>query len=150
MKHPKHLAAKLLAGVAAAAALTGCVLGDFPIEAQQLPQAARDFIGQHFDNREISFAKVDRELLDTDYKAVLVNGDKIKFNGRGQWVEIDCSYSHVPQQVIPAEINSQIEKRFPGAAVLEIKRLLRRYEVELDNGLELLFDAGYRLVEIDD
>ena len=59
-----------------------------PIEVQQLPKAAQEFIARNFAGVPVMYATVDRELLDTDYEVRLEDGTKIAFNGSIQSSEI--------------------------------------------------------------
>ena len=47
----------------------------------ELPAVAQQFVQTHFKAVEVSYAKVDEELFDKDYKVVFVNGSK-NFAGR--------------------------------------------------------------------
>ncbi len=123
---------------------------DKPIEIGQLPAPAREFIQQHFKDAQISLATVDRSVFGSTYEVFFAGGCKIEFDKEGQWKEMDCKHSRVPAEAIPAAIRNHIAANYPESYVTEIDRDKRDYEVKLDNGLELTFDLGLRLIEIDD
>ena len=99
---------------------------------------------------EVSYAKVDEELFDKDYKVVFVNGSKVEFAKDGAWKEVDCKYGEVPAAIVPQQIRDYVAKNFAGRKIVSIDRDKRDWEVKLDNGLDLKFDLQFRLIEIDD
>ena len=73
-----------------AAGLTTACENSRPLTEAELPAASQRFLSEHFPGVEISFAKVDTELFDKEYKVVFVTGSKVEFDRRGAWKEIDC------------------------------------------------------------
>lgn len=67
------------------------------ITVAELPAASQQFIKAHFAGVEVSYAKVDEEMFDKDYKVVFVNGSKVEFAKNGQWTDVDCKYGEVPR-----------------------------------------------------
>ena len=116
----------------------------------ELPAASQQFISTCFKEVEVSYAKVDEEWFDKEYKVVFVDGSKVEFVRSGAWKEIDCKYGEVPAGAVSAPIRDCVAARFPGRRIICIERDRRNCEVKLDNGLELEFDADFRLVDIDD
>lgn len=133
-----------------AAGLTTACENSRPLTEAELPAASQRFLSEHFPGVEISFAKVDTELFDKEYKVVFVNGSKVEFDRRGAWKEIDCKYGEVPSGIVPQPIRAYVEKHFPGRRIACLERDRRDYEIELDNGFELKFDLDFRLVDFDD
>ena len=112
----------LLASLAVMASSVPAFAGkDRIITVGELPAVAQQFVQTHFKAVEVSYAKVDEELFDKDYKVVFVNGSKVEF-----------------------------AKNFAGRKIVSIDRDKRDWEVKLDNGLDLKFDLQFRLIEIDD
>lgn len=141
--------------ILAAAALTFSIFtvkadNDRPIAVSELPQKAQQFIQQHFPNEKVSFAKVERELFDTTYEVIFTSSSKIEFLKNGDWKEVDCKYSTVPAAIIPQQISQYVSQHYPDAAVVQIDRGKRDYEVKLASGLELTFDLKFNLIDIDD
>ena len=116
----------------------------------ELPAASQQFISTCCKEVEVSYAKVDEEWFDKEYKVVFVDGSKVEFVRSGAWKEIDCKYGEVPAGAVSAPIRDCVAARFPGRRIICIERDRRNCEVKLDNGLELEFDADFRLVDIDD
>lgn len=123
---------------------------DRMINWEQLPAQAREFLTTHFEGKALSLAKEDRELFEVRYEVVLVGGEKIEFTRSGAWEEVSCRYASIPSAIIPPEILSQVQSRYPDVAVTEINRESKRYELQLSNGMELIFDRQGRLVGWDD
>lgn len=123
---------------------------DKPIRPEQLPAKAKAMIERYFPGEKIAFAKQESELFETRYEVVLEGSAKIEFLGNGEWEEIDCRYKAVPEALIPPQLMAEVKARYPEAQVREIKRENGRHEVKLNNGLELLFNRKFQLVDIDD
>jgi len=140
----------LLASLAVMASSVPAFAGkDRIIAAGELPAVSQQFVQTHFKGVEVSYAKVDEELFDKDYKVVFVNGSKVEFAKDGQWKEVDCKYGEVPAAVVPQQIRDYVTKNYPKNKIVAIDRDRRDYEVELDNGLDLKFDLKFRLIDID-
>lgn len=146
----KKLTILLAALFAAFSFLPASAGNDRVITVAELPAAARNFIDTHFKGVEVSYAKVDEEFFDKEYKVVFVNGSKAEFLKNGDWKEVDCKYGEVPAEVIPGEIRKSVSAQFPGRRIVCIDRDRRGYDVELDNGYDLEFDRNFRLIDIDD
>ncbi|SUB98082.1 Protein of uncharacterised function (DUF2874) [Porphyromonas macacae] len=68
-------------------------------------------IKKHFPNQTVSFVKMDRDWLSKSYEVVFSNGDKIEFDKSGDWIDIDCEYTSVPTELIPARIIAQVSAK---------------------------------------
>lgn len=132
-------------GFAAAAAFV-----DRPVTVEELPDAARKFIKNHFAASEVLYAKVDDDLFSNEYKVVFADGASIEFAGNGEWKEVETKRGSVPAAIVPQVIRERVEKQFPGARIESIDRDRRGFEVGLSNGLDLKFDRQFNLVDIDD
>ena len=123
---------------------------DRPIDVDRLPVRAKEFVNQHFKDVAVSLATVDREIFETTYEVFFVGGSKVEFDGSGQWKDIDCRHSRIPEGIVPKEIILYINANYPENYVTAIDRDTRDYEVELNNGLELKFNLRFQLIGIDD
>ena len=97
---------------------------DKPINFTQLPQAAQKFVKQHFPKAKIAFVKMETELFDKSYDVVFNNGDKLEFDKKGEWTEVNCKSTVVPAKVIPAPIKKYVETNYPEAKVILILLLV--------------------------
>ena len=124
--------------------------GDKPVGFEELPVAAQKFIRTHFPDAKITLATVDREFMDTTYDVIFTDGTQIEFDSGGQWKEIECRISFVPESVLPPVITAFIRERYPDAHVRDVERDKRGYEVNLDNRAELYFDLKGNFMGYDD
>lgn len=147
----KRLSLSLMTIVAVIA--TACA-GERVIPFEQLPQQAQDFTRTYFKADDPlyrnAYVTYDPELFDSSYMVVFTNGDGLEFNKDGQWKDFDCQQCVVPNEIIPATIQSYLAANFPDKAVKKIEKNRRSYEIKLAGGLELEFDLNGNLVELDD
>lgn len=122
---------------------------DHPIQVNELPKKAQEFIKQYFSKNSISFAKIEKDFWDKNYDVVFVNGDKIEFDKNGTWENIDCKYSEVPTTIIPKPIINYLTQHYPNAKVIQIERNKHGYEIELNNKIEIKFNLNFQVTEID-
>ena len=123
---------------------------DKPIAVNKLPERAQTFIKQHFNDVKVSFAKVDKDLFDTSYEVIFTNGSKVEFDKKGNWKEVDCKHSQVPDAIIPAQILQYIKENHSELKIISIDRDRRDYEVKLSNKLEVKFDLKFNVIGYDD
>ena len=122
---------------------------DKPVTFEQLPQAAQAFIKQNFADREIAFAKVDKDWLDATYDVLFTNGEKLEFNKKGEWKEMQCKLNSVPEKALPAAIVKFVNDKYPGAKVISIEKDRYEYEVTLSNFWEITFDLQFNVIDLD-
>lgn len=114
-----------------------------------LPTKAQTFVKQNFSNTEVAFSKKEWGFIDTDYEVVFITGDKVEFDKDGDWKQIKCKHSSVPENVIPDAIKQYIEKNHPGTRLLVLERDRYSYEIELSNLWEIKFDKKFNVIDID-
>lgn len=115
-----------------------------------LPEVSRQFIAEYFPGAEVSFAKVETEFLDKEYKVVLADGTKLEFSRKGAWCKVERRYDAVPEALVPEPVRAYVARQFAGHRITCIERDRRDFEVELDNGFELKFDHDGQLIDFDD
>ena len=119
---------------------------DQVITFDRLPATAQTMLKQNFSDKVPLVITADWD----DYKVMYTNGDKVEFDKKGNWRDIECKTSQVPADLVPAQIVANVNATFPGAAVTEIDRDRRGYSVKLSNGLELEYNTRFQIVELDD
>jgi hypothetical protein len=72
-----------------------------------------------------------------DFEVFYQNGEKVKFDKKGNCKEVECKFSSVPPALIPDNIKLSVKQLFPQAKILKLERERGGYEVKLNNGLEL-------------
>ena len=122
---------------------------DKPVTFEQLPQAAQQFIKQNFADREIAFSKMEKEWFDTSYDVLFTNGDKLEFDKNGQWKEMKCKFTSVPEKAVPAPIVKFVNDKYPGVKILAIEKDRYEYEVRLSNFWEITFDLQFNVIDMD-
>lgn len=123
---------------------------DKPIQVTELPKAAQQFIQNHFAAQSVAMAKMETEFMSKSYDVIFTNGDKVEFDKKGKWTNVDCKHTQVPQAIIPMNIQKYVAKNYPDAKVLKIELTDRKgYEIDLSNGFDVEFDKQGRVVDID-
>lgn len=117
------------------------------IDMNGLPEAARQFVGKHFGDRTVAAVVMEREFFKTSYEVIFDGGDKIEFDSKGAWTEIDCGSSIVPLSALPEGLYPAVRARYPKAAVVKVERDRKKYEVGLTNRVELEFDKKFNLLD---
>ena len=119
---------------------------DQVITFDRLPATAQAMLKQNFADKTPLVITADWD----DYKVMYTNGDKVEFDKKGNWRDIECKTSQVPAALIPAQIVANVNATFPGATITEIDQDRRGYSVKLSNGLELEYNRNFQIVELDD
>ncbi len=122
---------------------------DKPITVDQLPAAAKQFIGKYFPGAKVSYAKMETGAFDKSYEVVFADGNKVDFDGKGEWKDVECKATKVPEGIVPQKIREYVAANYKDARITEIDRDKRDYEVKLSNGIELKFDLKFNLVKTD-
>ena len=123
---------------------------DKPIQVSEMPKAAQLFIKNHFADLSVAMAKVETDFLDKNYDVVFTNGNKVEFDKKGNWTNVDCEHTQVPVAILPEAIHQYVTQNYPDAKVLKIEVTDRKgYDVELSNGFELEFDKRMNVIDVD-
>ncbi len=112
----------------------------------ELPGEAKKFVKTYFSDLKV--LQVEKEF--NEYEVKLTDYVSLEFDPDGNWKQIKCRRSAVPDAIIPTLILSYVKENFPGSAVVQIERSKWGYELELDGELELEFDRNCNFVRIDD
>lgn len=119
---------------------------DRVITFEQLPAPAQTLLKKYFADKVVLIATVDFD----DYKVMYQSGEKIEFDKKGNWKELDCKTSAVPTDLIPEQIMTHPKATFPDAIIIKLDRDRRGYEVKLSNGLEIEYNKKFQVVDIGD
>lgn len=144
----KVLSTLFLALVALQFAFAGDVITQ---DVKQLPLAARNFINQYFSKPQISHIKIESEILQSKkYEVLLTDRTEIDFDSKGNWLEVDCQKSAVPEALVPASVKEYVKVNFPREIITKIDRKGSGLEVELGNDYSLKFNKKGKFVSFDD
>lgn len=83
-----------------------------------------------------------------NYHVLLDDGTMIDFNRKGEWEGIDMPRGqNVPLGLVPKPIREKVATRYPGQKIENLDREEGEYELELSNGIDLVFDAKGNLIQ---
>lgn len=124
---------------------------DVTLSVSSLPAPAQQFISQFYPADKV--ARVTKEIknshLNSEYEVLFVSGQEVEFDAAGQWTDVDAPKGQtVPSGIVPS-IDEYVGLNYDGIGINEISREANGYEVELVNGIELLFDANGQFIGID-
>ena len=130
--------------------LTVLAGNDKPIQVSDMPKQAQEFIKKYFSGHSVAMAKMETDFMSKSYDVIFTNGDKVEFDKKGKWTNIDCEHSVVPADVVPAPIKEYVQKQYPTAKILKIEMSDRKgYELELSNDIDIDFDKKFNVIDID-
>ena len=80
---------------------------------------------------------------------MFVDGDRLEFDKQGNWKEMKCKRTSVPEAAVPAQIVKYVKTNYPDAKIIQIEKDRYEYEVKLSNFWDLKFDLKYNLIDMD-
>ena len=133
----------ILVSIFAMSAFVSC---DRVVSPDKLPTQAKQFIAAHFNGVDVLSVRKDG----FQYEAVLFDGTELEFSHSGQWIKVDCGLNPLPEGILPANTAKYLAAKFPMNFATHVKYEHKRYEVELNNDLDLLFDKNGGFMGADD
>jgi len=120
------------------------------IKFEELPSNAQEFVTTHFPEESIRFVKMEIEVTKTEYTVRFENGTEVEFNSNGEWKELDGHSNCLPTGFIQENILQYLEQKHQGYCIGEISKGKHKYDIELANGLELIFNKEGEFLRYDD
>lgn len=120
-----------------------------PITLEQMPPKAQQFVRAYFADSRIAMAKMETDFMQKSYDVIFTDGNKVEFDRKGDWTDVDCKFTVVPQEIIPAPIREYVAANYPDATVVKIERDRTDWEIRLSSGWEVKFDTDFRVVDMD-
>lgn len=116
-----------------------------------LPKAAQAALANNF-KAKVSHIKIDKDFGKiSEYDVVLTDGSEISFDKDGNWKDIEVKRgSSVPSRFIPASIATYVKQNQKKASIVGIEKNKKGYEVELSNGVDMIFSSDGKFVRYDD
>ena len=127
-------------------ALGAFVSCDRAVSPEKLPAQAKQFLAGHFNGVEVLSVRKDGG----QYEVVLFDGTELEFTRGGKWIKVDCGMNPLPAGILPANTTHYLTSKFPANFATHVKYERKRYEVELNNDLDLLFDKNGNFMVFDD
>ncbi len=131
------------------AVTSACADDDKPIQFSQLPQTAQQFVKQYFGNEKVALAKMESDFFGKNYDIIFANGNKVEFDGSGNWEEVQCRYNEVPSALVPSQIMQYVKNTYPDTKIVNLEKKRNGHEVKLSNGWELEFNKNFELIDMD-
>ena len=122
------------------------------IDENGLPTTATQFLNQNFKGIKVLSVVEEKEgLSGKEYDVLLDNGIKVKFDKNGDWLDIEAQNdsASIPDTLVPTSILSYVKEKYPNAGINSLEKERHGYDVELTNGLDLVFDTNGNFVRID-
>lgn len=124
---------------------------DRPITLEQLPAPAQTFLKTHFADLTLAYAVEDPKLVGSEYEVTYTDRTEVEFRSNGEWSSVVRKNAAVPASIVPTQISAYVAKSsFPNQFIKKIERNSYTWEIELSNGIEIEFDKGFRVIDIDD
>ena len=140
----------IMAIMASLTTLASCEKNDEFLTLELLPQSAQHCIATHFGDLTISHVVKEYDEFTYNYDVHFTNGNKIEFNRSGEWTDIDCRYTKVPDSIVPTGILSYVNANYPSNNINQISIDGRYYDVDLNNDVDLVFTKSGDFVRVDD
>ena len=120
------------------------------ITREELPEKAQLFLTKHFADVELIYAKAERDMgIITSYNILLEGNVKVEFNRSGEWTNVDCEHTPVPNSILPQGVLDYVSNKFKKAYIVEIEKNMMGYDVKLSDDLDLEFDKEGNFLRID-
>ncbi len=119
---------------------------DRTVSVNKLPNQAKQFIAAHFNGTEVLSVRKDG----LQYDVMLLDGTEMEFKSNGQWIKVDCGLNPLPDGILPANTVQFLSAKFPVNYPTHVKYEHKRYEVELENDIDLVFDKNGNFMAADD
>lgn len=114
----------------------------------ELPNQITQYVQQYFPDSQIVAAQKEDEIFSpVQYEVWLNKGTQIEFK-KTTMVNIE-SNSKLPESVVPNKIAAYVNTNFASSYIVSIDLDDKRQGIELNNGMELVFDQG-NFIGIDD
>ncbi|MDE6515713.1 MAG: PepSY-like domain-containing protein [Bacteroidales bacterium] len=143
MKKVWMLAVCLILGIGAAMA------DERPVSVSDLPKGAQSFLKKYYPKEKSIAASIKSGKYATYYE-VKFNNTEIEFTAEGEWKEVECKYSAVPEAIVPKNVAAAANEHFTNVPIAKIERDRRGFEIRLANGAKMTFDVKGNVVDIED
>ena len=130
--------------------MSACADDERLITYEQLPAAAQAKVSEFFQRTDVSYCTEEREFFGNEFNVRLNSGWELKFDNDGELIKADAKKTALPAGLVPEPLQKYVSTTVPSAAISELKKDGRNIDVDLTNGLDLVFDLNYNFLRIDD
>ena len=125
---------------------------EYSTDVSVLPQPASKVLSTYFPKVAVSHIKIDKNVFGVEsYDVILNDGTEVEFDGKGSLKEVDCSRNgSVPSALVPKSILDYVAKSYPGQNIIKYDVKHNGYEVEIQSGLDLIFNKQGVFRGVDD
>jgi len=117
---------------------------------EELPVKAQEFVNSYFSDDNIRFIRMEIEIEKTEYTVRFENGIEIEFNSNGDWDEVESHVECLPKDFLHPGVLDFLKKNHPDCCLHEVARGRHKIEVELANGMEIIFNKNGEFFRYDD
>lgn len=122
----------------------------YTTDVNALPQNSRQFLTTHFNEVKVAHISIEKNWYGVkDYDVILTDGTEVEFRKNGEWKEVNRRNIAVPPAILIAPIADYVKANFSENYIVSIEMGSKKYEVKLNNGVELDFDRNGRLRKVD-
>ena len=130
--------------------LASCADNEYAVTYSQLPAEAQLFVKTYFNIKDIAYIELEKDGLFSEYTVYLKNSTTIDFDHTGKLESIDCGRNPIPEGIILETIVNYLNQHYPNLFAVKYTIDTRYIEIELNNGMELVFDLNGNFIRIDD
>ena len=117
------------------------------ISLTELPQEIIAFLNTHFQGLTIQRAYLENEYGRQEYQIYLQNGIELEFDTQFLLIGAD-GYSKLPDSLIPESILLYVNSNYPNNVIYEWEIEYSYQEIELNNGIELIFNLAGEFIKV--
>lgn len=120
-----------------------------PLTQDQIPSDIKTYVTTHFPKHTILQCMKDKDNFELTYDLILSDGISLEFNRKKETIGIDGK-TELPSSVIPTKIYDYVKANYENNHITDWEITDKKnQQVELDNGIELLFDKSDNFLRID-
>ena len=117
------------------------------VSESDIDPAILQFVATHFPQTSVFNCHMTQHY----YKVMLEDRTQLEFTHSYEWVKVDCEHSNiytsVPTSIVPEQIAAYVTANFPNNLIEEIeKKNNGNWEIELNNEIEIKFDANFNVI----
>ncbi len=138
--------------------LIGCDR-EVALTGNDVPNEIKAYVEKHFSDCDILQIMKDYDGAELTYDVILKSKQTsglitLEFNRKKQIIGIDSETTCLPESVIPAPIRAYVSANYPNTCIndwsFDRDGLNKHQEVELANGINIVFDKNGNFVRYDD